>query len=266
MLTIATWNVNSLKVRLPHLIEWLTTNPVDIIGLQELKMTDEAFPIAALHDIGYDAIFAGQKTYNGVAIVYRKNTVPTPQNIQINLASYPDEQKRVISASFGALRFICAYVVNGSELGSEKYAYKLKWLDALITDVRSSLEQHQQLTVVGDFNIAPADEDVYDPISWGESVLCSPPERERYQQLLALGLADSFRLFEQAPKSYTWWDYRQLGFQKNKGLRIDHILLSEPLANKCRQCIVDRAPRKKPQPSDHAPVIATLDITLPPCV
>jgi exodeoxyribonuclease-3 len=218
--------------------------------------------LAALHDIGYDAIFAGQKTYNGVAIVYKKNTVPKPDCIQINLPSYPDDQKRVISASFGNFRLMCAYVVNGAEVGSDKYTYKLNWLDALLNDVQATLDQHKQFALVGDFNIAPADEDVFDPVGWGETILCSPPERQRYQQLLKLGLADSFRLFEQAPKSYTWWDYRQLGFQKNKGLRIDHILLSKQIASKCSACVIDRAPRKKPQPSDHAPVIATLDITL----
>ncbi|MFN7834533.1 MAG: exodeoxyribonuclease III [Burkholderiaceae bacterium] len=255
---IATWNVNSLKVRLPHTLDWLANSRVDILGLQELKLTDDAFPRAALQAIGYDAVFAGQKTYNGVAIVYNKATVPEPTDVQVNLPSYADDSRRVIAASFGALRFVSAYVVNGASLDSDKYVYKLAWLDALLHDSRQWLQDHPALAIVGDFNIAPTDEDVYDPVAWGAQVLCSPAERERYFRLLEQGLHDSFRLFEQQPKTYSWWDYRQLGFQKNKGLRIDHILLSDALKPYCTGCAVDRAPRKKPQPSDHAPVIASL--------
>ncbi len=258
-LSLATWNVNSLKVRLPHVLGWLADNPVDLLGLQELKLTDDVFPVDALREAGYGAVFAGQKTYNGVAILYRLATMPPPTDVDINLPSYPDEQKRVIGASFGDLRFISAYVVNGSEVGSDKYAYKLAWLDALLTDCERWLKQYPKLALVGDFNIAPADEDVYDPAGWGEAVLCSPPERERYFNLLQLGLTDSFRQFEQAPKSYSWWDYRQLGFQKNRGLRIDHVLLSAALEPLSKASRIDRAPRKLPQPSDHAPVITELD-------
>jgi exodeoxyribonuclease III len=178
--------------------------------------------------------------------------------VQVNLPSYPDEQKRVIAATFGDLRFISAYVVNGSEVGSDKYDYKLRWLDALHADLQTWVTRWPRLALVGDFNIAPADADVYDPLGWGEAVLCSPPERQRFKGLLDLGFADAFRQFEQAPASYSWWDYRQLGFQKNRGLRIDHILLSQPLLADLRACSIDRAPRKKQQPSDHAPIWAEL--------
>ena len=255
---LASWNVNSLKVRLPHVLDWLANNPVDLLGLQELKLTDDAFPVQALADAGYGAVFAGQKTYNGVAILYRKDSMPEPVDVEVNLPSFPDEQKRVIAASFGDLRFISAYVVNGSEVGSEKYAYKMQWLDALLKDSANWLEKYPKLALVGDFNIAPADEDVYDPAAWGEAVLCSPPERERFFKLLSLGLTDSFRLFEQPAKTYSWWDYRQLGFQKNRGLRIDHILVSEVLKPLCTASVIDRAPRTLPQPSDHAPIITKL--------
>lgn len=255
---IASWNVNSLKVRLEHVLEWLQTHQPDLLGLQELKLTDDKFPVAELEAIGYGAVFAGQKTYNGVAILYRKGHVPDPQDVTVNLPSFPDEQKRVIAATFGDVRFVSAYVVNGSEVGSDKYDYKLKWLDALHTDLTAWSQTWARLALVGDFNIAPADEDVYDPMLWGEAVLCSPAERSRFRALLNLGYVDAYRQFPQAPGSFSWWDYRQLGFQKNRGLRIDHILLSRPLADSLKQCVIDRAPRKKPQPSDHAPIWAEL--------
>jgi exodeoxyribonuclease-3 len=256
---LATWNVNSLKVRLPHLLTWLESNPVDLIGLQELKLTDEAFPLQAIEQAGYGAVFAGQKTYNGVAILYKKSSMPSPQDIQVNLPSFPDEQRRVIAATFGDLRFISAYVVNGSEVGSEKFEYKKAWLDALLQDCATWLAKYPKLALVGDFNIAPADADVHDPAAWHEQILCSPEERSRWQKLLDLGLTDSFRLFEQAEKTFSWWDYRMLGFQKNKGLRIDHILLSQALVQQCQASNIDRTPRKWEKPSDHAPAIATLE-------
>lgn len=255
---LATWNVNSLKVRLPHLLQWLEANPVDLLGLQELKMTDDAFPLAELQAAGYGAVFAGQKTYNGVAILYRLASMPQPQDVEVNLPSFPDEQKRVIAATFGDLRFISAYVVNGSEVGSDKFTYKLAWLDALLKDCKTWLAKYPKLALVGDFNIAPEDADVHDPGAWSGLVLCSDDERSRFQELLSFGLKDSFRLFEQAPKTYSWWDYRMLGFQKNKGLRIDHVLLSDPLVPSCTASIIDRAPRKWEKPSDHAPAVATL--------
>ena len=257
-LSLATWNVNSLKIRLPHVLRWLSDNPVDLLGLQELKLSDDLFPVQALEQAGYGAVFAGQKTYNGVAILYKKSTMPEPSDGCINLPSYSDPQKRVIGASFGDLRFVSAYVVNGSEVGSEKFEYKKKWLDALIHDCALWIETYPKLALVGDYNIAPSDEDVHDPIAWKDKVLCSVEERSRFEALLKLGLSDSFRLFEQTQKTYSWWDYRQLGFQKNKGLRIDHVLLSAPLAKLCTSSCIDRAPRKWDQPSDHAPAVAHL--------
>ncbi|HEY1058914.1 MAG TPA: exodeoxyribonuclease III [Limnobacter sp.] len=257
-LQLATWNVNSLKVRLPHLLQWLQSNPVDLLGLQELKLTDDVFPIQALEEAGYGAVFAGQKTYNGVAILYKKSTMPAPMDVEVNLPSYPDEQRRVIAATFGDLRFISAYVVNGSEVGSDKFEYKKAWLDALIKDCTHWMSLYPQLALVGDFNIAPDDRDVHDPSAWAGQVLCSDDERNRWKALLSLGLTDSFRLFEQPEKTFSWWDYRMLGFQKNKGLRIDHVLLSEQLAKRCTASVIDRTPRKWEKPSDHAPAIATL--------
>ena len=260
VVNLASWNVNSLKVRLPHLLQWLETNPVDLLGLQELKLTDENFPVEALDEAGYGAVYAGQKTYNGVAILYKKNSMPEPMDVQVNLPSYPDEQKRVIAATFGDLRFVSAYVVNGSEVGSDKFEYKKAWLDALLKDCEQWLSQHPKLALVGDYNIAPDDRDVHDPKAWKDQVLCSEDERTRWQALLNLGLVDSFRLFEQPEKTFSWWDYRMLGFQKNKGLRIDHVLLSQALAPNCTASVIDRAPRKWEKPSDHAPAIATVHI------
>lgn len=255
---IASWNVNSLKVRLEHVSQWLQEAQPDLLGLQELKLTDDKFPVQELDALGYGAVFAGQKTYNGVAILYRRNTMPEPVDVEVNLPSFPDEQKRVIAATFGNLRFISAYVVNGSEVGSEKYNYKMQWLTALQRDLQTWTARWSELALVGDFNIAPADEDVWDPVGWGEAVLCSPAERRHFADLLALGYVDAFRQLPQAPGSFSWWDYRQLGFQKNRGLRIDHILLSAPLRDRLKACAIDRAPRKKPQPSDHAPIWAEL--------
>ena len=257
---LATWNVNSLKVRLPHLLQWLQTNPVDLLGLQELKLTDENFPLAELQAAGYGAVFSGQKTYNGVAILFKLATMPQPQDVLVNLPSFPDEQKRVIAATFGDLRFISAYVVNGSEVGSDKFEYKKAWLDALLKDCQGWLAQYPKLALVGDYNIAPDDRDVHDPKAWAGQVQCSEEERSRFNTLLGLGLTDSFRLFEQPEKTYSWWDYRMLGFQKNKGLRIDHVLLSAPLAAQCIASMIDRVPRKWEKPSDHAPAVATLSI------
>lgn len=255
---IASWNVNSLKVRLEHVLNWLETSSVDLLGLQELKLTDEMFPVEKLEQAGYGAVFAGQKTYNGVAILYKKSTMPEPEDVLVNLPSFEDPQRRVIGATFGDFRFISAYCVNGSEVGSEKYAYKMAWFDALIKDSEQWLAKWPKLALVGDYNIAPDDRDVHDPVAWKDQVLCSEPERSRFEKLLELGLKDSFRLFEQPEKIFSWWDYRQLGFQKNRGLRIDHLLLSQPLIDACTASEVDRAPRKWEKPSDHAPVIATL--------
>lgn len=255
---IATWNVNSLNIRLPHVLAWLAARPVDVLCLQETKLTNDKFPHDAFAHLGYHSLHAGQKTYNGVALLARAPL----RNATINLPGLPDEQQRLITATVGegaaALRILCAYMPNGQAVGSDKFHYKLRWLDALLDHLRTELARHSRLALLGDFNIAPADADVHDPAAWHEQILCSSPERERFRAMVALGLTDSFRLFNQPPNTYSWWDYRQLGFQKNRGLRIDHILLSAALASQCTACEIDRAERKKPQPSDHAPVIATL--------
>ncbi len=255
---IATWNVNSLKVRLPHVLDWLKTQQVDILCLQETKLIDERFPVQALADAGYRALFSGQPTYNGVAILWRVDRHWEPSAVRVGNPHFPDEQKRLISATFNGTRVISAYVPNGQEVGSDKYDYKLRWLDALRHWVSETLSQTENLVIAGDYNIAPDDRDVHDPQAWAGQVLCSDPERQRFRALLGLGLHDAFRLFEQPEKVYSWWDYRQLAFRRNKGLRIDHLLVSEALRPRVSLCIVDRAPRKLEQPSDHAPVLIEL--------
>lgn len=251
---IATWNVNSLKVRLPQVLQWLETNPIDVLCLQETKLTDNNFPSDELEKAGYQTVFAGQKTYNGVAILSRHEIKDVVRNNPL----FDDEQQRIIAATVGDTRIINAYVPNGQEIGSEKYAYKLQWLDAFHDWITDECAKHPSLALVGDFNIAPEDQDVYDPVAWQGHVLVSGPERAAFRRLQQLGLKDAFRLFEQPENTYSWWDYRQLGFQKNRGLRIDLILLSEKLAQNCSACSIDRDPRKWTRPSDHAPVIATL--------
>lgn len=254
---IATWNVNSLKMRLGHVIDWLNQTQTDILCLQELKMGDELFPIEAIRDIGYDGIWYGQKTYNGVAILFKKDTCGEPREIVKNIPGFEDEQKRLIAAHLpttaGDMRVICGYFPNGSEVGSEKFAYKLQWLSALTDWLEDELSNHQQLALLGDFNIAPDDRDVWDPKGWEGNILVSPQERQAFSNLLQLGLWDSFRLFDQPEKRYTWWDYRMLGFQKNHGLRIDHILVSDALKAKIKAVDIDKAPRKWAKPSDHTP-------------
>ncbi len=251
---LVTWNVNSLKVRLPQVLQWLETNPVDVLCLQETKLTDDKFPQAEIEAAGYQVAFTGQKTYNGVAILSRHPIL----DVQKNNPLFEDAQQRIIAATIADMRIVCAYVPNGQALDSDKYPYKLSWLAALQQWIKQEMTQHPSLAVLGDYNIAPDDRDVYDPAAWVGENLVSPPERAALQALLDLGLKDSFRMFEQAEKSFSWWDYRQLGFRLNKGMRIDHILLSEPLAARCSSCLIDKVPRKWEQPSDHAPVIATL--------
>jgi exodeoxyribonuclease-3 len=199
----------------------------------------------------------GQKTYNGVAILSRS----MPEDVRADIPGFADEQKRVISATVGGVRIVCAYMPNGQAVGSDKYAYKLRWLAALNVALREDLQRWPRLALLGDYNIAPEDRDVHDPLAWKDQILCSEPERAAFREFIGLGLADSYRLFDQAPKGYSWWDYRQMGFRLNRGLRIDHILLSAPLASACRACVIDKAPRKLERPSDHAPVIATLDLS-----
>jgi exodeoxyribonuclease-3 len=255
---IATWNVNSLAVRLPQVLDWLAANPVDALALQELKLTDDKFPADALAAAGYQTVAFGQKTYNGVAILSRHPL----QDVVRNIPGFEDEQARVIAATLdtpaGPLRLVNGYFVNGQEPGSDKFAYKMRWLQALQDWLRGELAQHPRLALVGDFNVAPEDRDSYDPEGLRETIHHTTQERQHFQALLGLGLTDAFRLFEQPEKSFSWWDYRMLGFQKNRGLRIDHILVSQALAPLVTACTVDRQPRKNKQPSDHAPVVATL--------
>jgi len=263
-LKLATWNVNSLKVRLPHLLDWLGKHAVDIVCLQETKLTDDKFPQAELQAAGYRSVFAGQKTYNGVAILMREATTGAPHEIQVNLPGFADEQKRLLALTFDAapadaLRVICGYFPNGQAVGSDKYAYKLSWLAALTEWLRDQVQQHPNLALLGDYNIAPEDRDVHDPAAWAGQVLFSEPEKAAFRGLIDLGLTDSFRLFEQPERSYSWWDYRNLAFRRKMGLRIDHILLSGPLVRRCTACTIDIEPRRLEQPSDHAPVIVTLE-------
>lgn len=256
---LATWNVNSLKVRLPQVLDWLQANPVDALCLQELKLPDDKFPLDAFAELGYQACWAGQKTYNGVAIVSRLEG----REVQRNLPNFEDHQQRIIAATLpsaaGDIRVVSAYCPNGQAVGSEKYEYKLKWFAALREWLASQLEQYPRLAVLGDYNVAPRDEDVHDPAKWEGQVLVSGPEREAFGSLIELGLADAFRQFEQPEKSFSWWDYRQFSFRRNAGVRIDHVLLSTDLTPLCAACVIDKEPRRNEQPSDHTPVVATLE-------
>jgi len=252
---LATWNVNSLKVRLPQVLQWLAENPVDVLCLQETKLTDDKFPAAEIEAAGYQVAFTGQKTYNGVAILSRH---PMTEVVKGN-PHFEDEQQRLIAATIDGIRIICAYVPNGQAVDSDKYGYKLRWLEGLRHWLAEELAAHEQLALLGDYNIAPEDRDVHDPVAWQGNVLVSPPERDAFRQLQDMNLKDAFRLFEQPDKLYSWWDYRQMAFRRNMGLRIDHILLSPPLAARCSACVIDKVPRKWEQPSDHTPVVATLD-------
>jgi exodeoxyribonuclease III len=249
---LATWNVNSLKVRLPHLADWLARAQPDALCLQELKLEDAKFPRAELEAAGYRAAFSGQKTYNGVAILSRGE----PLDVGTGIPGFADEQKRVIAATVGDVRVVCVYCPNGQAVGSEKYDYKLRWYEALKDYLAAELQRHPRLAVAGDFNVAPEDRDVHDPKAWEGQVHVSEPERAAWRALLALGLKDTFRLFEQPEKIYSWWDYRMMGFRRNAGLRIDQILVSAELEKRCIACSVDKEPRKLERPSDHAPVTA----------
>ena len=251
---LACWNVNSLKVRLPHVLQWLADNPVDVLCLQETKLTDDKFPQAEIEAAGFHVVFSGQKTYNGVAILSRYPISDVVKNNPL----FEDEQQRLLTATINGCRIICAYIPNGQAPDSDKFQYKLKWLAALQTWLAQQAQHYPALALLGDFNIAPEDRDVHDPAAWVGQNLVSEPERAAFQAMLALPLVDVYRQFEQADKSFSWWDYRALGFRLNKGMRIDHILLSPQLAARCTQCVIDKTPRKWEQPSDHAPVIATL--------
>jgi len=247
---IVSWNVNSLNVRLPHLQQWLAAFAPDIVALQETKLEDARFPDTALAEAGYRSVFAGQKTYNGVALLSRE----AAQDVQVGIPGFDDEQKRVIAATVGGLRIIDLYVVNGQDVGTDKYAYKLRWLDAAHAWIQDELARHPDLIVLGDFNIAPEARDTHDPAVWNDShILTSTAERDALQRLLALGLHDAFRLFPQEENAFSWWDYRQAGFRRNLGLRIDLTLISESLRARCVAAGIDREPRTWDRPSDHAP-------------
>lgn len=247
---LATWNVNSLKVRLPQVLNWLEINQPDVLCLQETKLEDVNFPKAELNAAGYAVEFSGQKTYNGVALLSRQPVA----DVVTAIPNFDDVQKRVLAATVGGVRVICVYIPNGQSLDSDKYQYKLAWLDALQAWLKDEIARHPKLVLLGDYNIAPDDRDVHDPQAWEGQVLCSPPEREAFRDLLGLGLRDAFRLFEQPEKSFSWWDYRMNAFRRNMGLRIDHILLSTELAKNCKACGIDKSVRKLERPSDHAPV------------
>jgi exodeoxyribonuclease-3 len=251
---LATWNVNSLKVRLPQVIDWLAAHAPDALCLQETKTEDAGFPFAELEAVGYRAAHNGQKTYNGVAILHRGEAT----EILRDIPGFADEQKRVIALTLGETRIVSAYMPNGQEVGSDKYTCKLAWFAALAAWLGEELARFPRLALLGDFNVAPEDRDVHDPDAWRERILCSTPERDAFRSLLARGLVDAFRLFGQPERSYSWWDYREMALRRNRGLRIDHILLSPALAAGCRSCTIDKAPRRLERPSDHAPVIAEL--------
>ncbi|MFM2030263.1 MAG: hypothetical protein RL517_1456 [Pseudomonadota bacterium] len=273
---IAAWNVNSLKVRLPHVLKWLgdqekANKPIDALCLQELKLTDDKYPHAELEAAGYLSLAAGQKTYNGVAIILRRAALaPMTADLETaflkpvrNIPGSQDEQQRILAATvcfkgMQPMRLVSAYFPNGQSPESDKFVYKLEWLKALHAWLKNELTQNDRLALLGDFNIAPNDDDVHDPAKWIGQNLVSPQERGAFQELLDLGLHDSFRMFEQAPKSFSWWDYRMMGFRRNAGMRIDHILLSDALKESCNASFIDKEPRTWEQPSDHAPVIAEI--------
>lgn len=251
---LATWNVNSLGVRLPQVLDWLTANPVDVLALQELKLTDDKFPHEAFQAIGYQTQCFGQKTYNGVALLSK---TPATEVVR-NIPGFDDDMARVIAGTLGDNRVIGAYFPNGQAPGTDKFEYKMHWLQALRQWVAQELKSHPRLVVMGDYNITFDDDDVWDPEGMRDQIHCTEEERYHLRALIALGLHDSFRLFQQPPKSYSWWDYRDFGFRRNRGLRIDHILVSEPLRATVQSCVIDKQPRKNERPSDHAPVVISL--------
>ena len=253
---IATWNVNSLNVRLPHVLEWLASAEPDVLVLQEIKQVSEAFPEASFVEAGYQAVASGQKTYNGVAVISRK---PSADRVT-DFPGFEDPQRRILASTIDGVRVINLYVPNGHSVGSEKYEYKLGWLAALKDFLADELKIHDKLVGLGDFNIAPEDRDVYDAEKWGDDILCSPLEREALSELLALGLTDVYRNFEQPEKAFSWWDYRRAGFQRNAGLRIDLILTSDAMTAACQASFIDREPRTWERPSDHTPVIAEFSL------
>ncbi len=251
---LATWNVNSLTVRLPQVLDWLATNPVDALVLQETKTTDDKFPHEAIEAAGYQVAFFGQKTYNGVALLSR-----TPiADVVKNIPGFEDDMARMIAGTVDGVRVIGAYFPNGQAPDSDKFVYKMRWLEALQNWLREELKQHPKLVLMGDFNITVDDRDVWDPVGLKDTIHCTVEERAHFQALIDLGTHDAFRLFEQPEKSYSWWDYREFAFRRNRGLRIDHILVSDALKDSVQACVIDKAPRKNERPSDHTPVVVTL--------
>ena len=253
---LVTWNVNSLKVRLPHVLDWLRDNQPDVLCIQETKQEDIKFPYVDLKEAGYNAIHLGQKTYNGVAIISPHKMT----DIEHGIAGYTDEQKRVISATINGIRVVCVYIPNGQAVDSDKYEYKLRWLQALTAWLENELKRYPNLVLLGDYNIAPDDRDCHDPAAWVGQILVSEPERVAFQKLTQLGLYDSFRLFEEGAGHFSWWDYRMMGFRRGLGMRIDHVLVSTTLKSACNSCVIDKAPRKLDRPSDHAPVMLELNL------
>ena len=257
---IATWNINSLTVRLPQVLDWLAANPVEVLCLQELKLSDDKFPLQELASAGYQSAVFGQRTYNGVAILSR-----TPaRNVVKNIVGFSDEQSRVIAATLDTptaeVRVVNGYFVNGQSPGSEKFAYKMNWLTGLRNWLHDELQAHPKLVLVGDFNITADDRDTFDPVGLRETIHHTTEERQHFQALIELGLTDAFRMFDQPEKSYSWWDYREFAFRRNRGLRIDHILVSEALKPHVTSCLIDKLPRKNERPSDHVPVVVELDL------
>lgn len=252
---IATWNVNSLRVRLQHVINFLTEQQPDVLALQETKVEDKNFPASVFQELGYHVSFSGQKTYNGMATISKK----TMTDIETVLPQFDDPQKRLLATTIDNIRVINIYIPNGAAVDSDKYQYKLQWLNAFIAYAKDQLQRYEKVLICGDFNIAPEDGDVHDPIAWQGHVLVSEPERQAFRELINLGFKDAFRLWQKEAGHYSWWDYRQAAFRRNLGLRIDHILISELLAKNCTECIIDVAPRRLEQPSDHTPVVATFE-------
>lgn len=258
---LATWNINSLSVRLPQVLDWLAQQEaagaaVDVLALQELKMTDDKFPHAEFAATGYQSCCFGQKTYNGVALITRSDAADVVRNIP----GFEDDMARVISATVDGVRVVGAYFPNGQAPGTDKFEYKMAWLKALRSWLKDELQSHPNLVIMGDYNITFDDLDVWDPIGMHEQIHCTEEERYHLRALIALGFCDSLRQFEQPPKSYSWWDYRDFGFRRNRGLRIDHILVSQPLKEKLSSCVIDKTPRKNERPSDHTPVVAVLNL------
>jgi exodeoxyribonuclease-3 len=259
---IATWNVNSLTVRLPQVIDWLKAQEalgaeqaIDVLALQELKMTDDKFPLTAFNEAGYHAQWLGQKTYNGVALISRSEGTQVVKNIP----GFEDDMSRVITATFGDVRVIGGYFPNGQAPDSDKFVYKMRWLTALHQWVKQEMSTHPKLALMGDYNITFDDLDVWDPVGLAGTIHCTPEEREHLNELIQLGLHDSFRLFAQPEKSFSWWDYRDFGFKRNRGMRIDHILITDALKASATGCVIDKVPRKNERPSDHTPVVLTLN-------